>query len=271
MAPWSWSVLSMLAIAATEILVGFGGGPSPPKWAVPLRFAAAMTAFMPLVAMLGAKRPQDRAWQFVVLALWAILSLPAAQWLAFGGVREIHPARFWFLTILTIVTALNGIGTRAWLENLLVATGQAVLVAAFLPSSRDWLPDARGPLVALLAFAIAWTLWAARSPRASAGNPTQPIGSPLDHLWLDFRDAFGVVWSLRIIERTGAAARQHDWPVTLTWQGFRGRDADRPASEVPPAAAENFRALLRRFVSPERIKSRQNAPSGQDIDGASGS
>ncbi len=72
------------------------GGKPDPSWAAPARYIAAMSTFSPIMALLGAKRPQDRGWQFIVATLWAILSLPACEWLLFGGVAEIHPARFWF-------------------------------------------------------------------------------------------------------------------------------------------------------------------------------
>ena len=42
----------------------------------PLDFAAAMIVFCPAMALLGAKRPQDKPWQLIVLSLWGILALP---------------------------------------------------------------------------------------------------------------------------------------------------------------------------------------------------
>lgn len=94
-----------------------------------------------------------------------------------------------------------------------------------------------------------WTLMAVGLPRGAAAR------SPLDRVWLDFRDAFGVAWGLRVAERLNASAAMYSWPVTLTWQGFRGRQEG--TSDIPPAAVEEgLRGLLRRFVSPEWIDSR---------------
>jgi hypothetical protein len=77
----------------------------------------------------------------------------------------------------------------------------------------------------------------------------------LDRVWLDFRDAFGVVWSLRILERMNASATMYDWPVTLTWHGFEPR-ASATHVDTPSILEESFRTLLRRFVSPEWIEAR---------------
>ena len=124
-APWWWSAASLLVVASAEVLVGLsdtaGGTPS---WAAPLRYCAALSTFCPTIAVFGAKRPQDRAWQFIVLSLWAILSLPGGEWWLFGGVQEIHLAWFLFLIVLTLAGALNGVATRHWPSSLLYAAGQ---------------------------------------------------------------------------------------------------------------------------------------------------
>ena len=95
-----------------------------------------------MMALLGAKRPQDRGWQFIVAALWGILSLPSVHWLLFGGVREIHPAQLGFLAILVGVGVVNGAATRYWPSSLLYGGGQAALLAAYFDTSNDWLPGA---------------------------------------------------------------------------------------------------------------------------------
>lgn len=246
-APWVWSLVTLVALAATEILISLSGSPAP-DWAPHLRFAAAMSTVCPAMALLGAKRPQNRGWQFIVLSLWAILSLPSIEWLLFGGLREIHPARFWFLVILIAVGAANGLGTRRWPSSLLYCGGQSALMAPFF-STQAALSGSLSPLVGISALVLSWLLIAAESPRA------RRAASPLDRVWLDFRDAFGVVWALRIAERMNASANMYDWPVTLAWRGFVARNSDATA-DVSPAVEESFRTLLRRFVSPAWIDAR---------------
>jgi len=255
-AVWTWSLVTLTVIASSLVLIGFTATDPATNWAQPLRFIAAMSTFCPVMAMLGAKRPQDRAWQFIVASLWFILSLPAFEWLLYDGVREIHPARFWFLVVLVAVGVLNGVATRLWPSTLLYGLGQLALLAPFLPSgqtfrSGDWL-DAVG-LALLAAASTAETIVSLRVRQAVSG---------LDRAWLDFRDAFGVVWALRVAERMNAAATMHDWPVRLHWQGFQPAQEVEARAEVPAAVEESLRTLLRRFVSPawldERLAESQN-------------
>ncbi len=84
-AVWWWSFIALGTVVATELAIGIMQ-PQDNSWAEPLRFIAAASTFCPLVALLGAKRPQDRAWQWIVLSFWVILALPAAQaWLLRPG------------------------------------------------------------------------------------------------------------------------------------------------------------------------------------------
>ncbi|MBI3838440.1 MAG: hypothetical protein HY288_10970 [Planctomycetia bacterium] len=257
--PWYWSAVSLAAISLTEILVSLTVSFPPQPWVVPLRFAAAMSSFCPLMALLGAKRPQDRAWQFIVFSLWAILSLPSVEWLLFGGVQEMHPARFWFLAILICTGALNGTASRFWPSSWLVCLGQMALVMPFFSATQSWLPDSRGPQLGLLAIVAGWGLLAAGLPRGGTA------ATRLDRMWLDFRDAFGVVWSLRVAERINAASAIVGWPVTLGWRGFYAPDGPSASvPEMPAAVEESFRALLRRFVSPEWIDQRLIDPTRRE-------
>jgi hypothetical protein len=95
-------------------------------------------------------------------------------------------------------------------------------------------------------------------------------------VWLDFRDAFGVVWALRVADRFNATAQICGWPVRLGWHGLnvdRGlgeanQSAQSDANSTSPAALageigqqmqSTLATLLRRFVSPEWIEQRWRA------------
>jgi hypothetical protein len=249
-AVWRWSVMTLLCVAAVEIAVALNGQVPSPGWVSPLRLAAAVSTFCPTMALLGAKRPQDRGWQFVVIALWGILTLPAVYWLLAGGVQEIHPAQLGFLAILIGVGLVNGLATRFWFSSVLFCLGQLVMLAPFFPISADWFSASTAALVGLSAIVAAWSLVAARLP------PAREADTALDRVWLDFRDAFGAVWGLRVMERMNAASRMYGWPVVLTWSGFRTRDGSADVAHLPPAVEESLRMLLRRFVSAEWIDRR---------------
>jgi hypothetical protein len=246
-APWAWSLVALATIAATEAAAGLWAEPKA-TWIAQARFAAAASTFCPLVALLGAKRPQSGPWQYVVLSLWVVLSLPSVEWLLFGGLREIHPARLTFLGILVALGLLCGLGTRFWPSSVLYAAGQLGLLAPFLglaprPAS------APAPLLGFAAIVLAWLLLAVPWP------PERKASAPLDRLWLDFRDALGTAWALRVAQRMNASAATYDWPVRLAWQGFVDSEGEH-AADVPRAVEDSFRALLGRFVSSEWIDSR---------------
>jgi hypothetical protein len=245
-APWIWASVSLCTLTAVELALSLAGEAGP-TWAPAARYAAAMSTFTPIMALLGAKRPQDRGWQWIVLTLWIILCQPAGEWLLFGGVAEIHPARFWFQMILVVVGATNGLGTKNWLASALYCGGQVLLLLPF--------HSVEPPLAANTAafWGLAGIFLSAVSVTATGVSQRELRGS-LDRVWVDFRDEFGVVWALRILERVNASATMYDWPLHLTWQGFRERES--ASNEIPSLVEESFRTLLRRFVSAEWIDER---------------
>jgi len=261
-APWWWSLAVLVSLTAVEAIAAVT---STATWVAPLRYLAAMSTFTPIMALLGAKRPQDRGWQFIVLSLWGILSLPAFEWLLFGGVAEIHPARFWFLIILIGVGATNHVGTRWWPASLFYSAGQVVLLLPYFSATPPLAPH----LAAWLGTACivaSWALMALDWPRARAARTS------LDRVWIDFRDAFGAVWALRVAERINSSAAMYDWPVALGWQGFvrrltsgeAGHETAREVVDVPPAVEESLRTILRRFVSAEWIDLRLQRTAPQE-------
>jgi hypothetical protein len=251
-APWVWGAISVTTVGAVETFLALDGT-NAAAWAPALRYAAAMSTFCPIVALLGAKRPQNVGWQWIVLSLWAILCQPSIEWLLFGGVAEIHPARFWFLMILVFVGATNGLGTRNWLASVFFSCGQILLLLPYF-SAQPVIAADRAAACGLLSLFL-WGVCLLLTDRRSSGVAIRSDANRLDRVWLDFRDAFGVVWSLRILERMNASATMYDWPVTLTWHGFEPR-ASATHVDTPSLVEESFRTLLRRFVSPEWIEAR---------------
>ena len=78
-AVWWWAVLAMSVVAGPEAFIaagptanGGGAGGYGENWIESLRLAAAAATFCPPVALFGAKRPQDRAWQWIVLSFWVV-------------------------------------------------------------------------------------------------------------------------------------------------------------------------------------------------------
>jgi hypothetical protein len=251
---WWWSWGALLAVTLVELLAARISLGSPPFWLSGLRLIAGGLTLCPALSLMGAKRPQDRAWNWVVLALWGLLILPVAvSWYrptatplaAYGPLA-------YFLWVLIALGFVNLIATRFWLVALLLATGQVAYLASHLPFAPA--PSAWGPAIGNVCLAGSLPLAALLSRRES------PAAIPLDRAWLDFRDTFGLFWSLRLQERVNDAAMKLDWPVRLTWFGFVAASDGRPMTNWPSdlqrAVRQTLQGLLRRFVSPRWLSAR---------------
>jgi len=262
--PWIWSVVALLSLACLNLgeLPLLGLSPAALSHG---RYAAAVLSFMPLMAVLGASRPRDRGWHVVTFGLLVILLLPSAEsWLYRPGQRlVIEGARAWFLVILVGLGPVNYGATRFRASSLAMAAAQVLLLEKLLP----WPASLKGAVVwgnlgaGFATPLVLVAIWLARRPTAPA---SRKLEMPLDRVWLGFRDAYGMLWGLRVVERMGASARMYHWPVTLHWSGFS--PTDEPGSEAPldPQTAAQmaavFNNLLLRFVSEEWIAERKRAP-----------
>jgi hypothetical protein len=252
---WWWTLLALVAWSAVELAAV--SRLVEGSMATPLRLATATLSFCPVVAVLGAKRPQHAAWNFVVLSLWAIVALPAAENLLLHRGRDVAmgDARGWFLWIMVLLGPINFLPTRFWLPSLLLAAGQIIAQGRYLPLLRRevfWESDAVGLFLATAALVTTWFI--SRRPTRST--------NPYDRLWLDFRDSFGLLWGLRVQERLNVVARQEKWGVELTWHGFRtsdhGNSLDKMPDTIEPGLRTSLKGLLRRFVSNEWLEERLN-------------
>ncbi len=256
-APLAWAVGSLGSIAAAEALIG--GEFVSQALAQHLRYLAAVSTFCPLMAVLGAKRPQDGGWQWVVATLVLVAALPSLNSLAFfpGSPIELHGFVRWCLVLsLWALGFANHLPTRYWPSAVLASGAQIWLLAPQMPEFA-WLIPANIPsdlrvASAAAALALAATLWAMSWPGTSRGE------TPLNRVWLDFRDNFGTVWGLRIAIRFQATAEICQWPQSLAWQGLPAEEALSP--EIHQAMENCLRTLLRRFVSDDWIATRLSPP-----------
>jgi hypothetical protein len=184
------------------------------------------------MAVLGARRPGLTAWNFVVAGLLAVLLLPLAEgW----GEPRLGPLRTSFLTATILVVPFNYLPTRFGLAALLLATGCGIELAALLSYT------AMSELRALDSFVVWGRILVAISPWVAWGlmkGKRRPL-SEFDQLWLDFRDRFGLTWTLRLREQFNRAAANASWSVHLGWSGLQGRVGDEMLSAL--------QALLKRF------------------------
>jgi hypothetical protein len=274
-APCLWAMGAYGLLAVVEVAAFYSG---PAVWVSHLRFLAAGATFCPLMALLGAKRPQDRGWQFVVLSLLALVAFYALTELAYRPHRPLalHWVVRWLLIApLLAIGLLNHLLTRYWLPAMLVAVGQGLLLAPQFPEFEGWLPTSLtdGPGAAdatALAGIVALSTGALVAIALARGQPpegrtTSAVG--LERAWLDFRDQFGALWGLRVAARFNQSAEQLRWEMRLGWHGLESavpppHDPNIALVPTEPAARPVFESLLRRFVDDAWLASRWGSADG---------
>lgn len=258
--PWAWFLVALVGTTVGEIMAARIG---PTVSATPLRLLTAALTLCPPMSLSGAKRPQDKPWHIIVASLWLVLTLPALQNVMMHktGELETHAARAWFLFTLLICGVLNSLFTRFWPCVLLAAVGQAILLSPYLP----W------PLKALSACDSSWGVMSVSGAvilATTCFRRRRRPAEPLDHLWLDFRDAFGLLWTLRVAEQINKVSRASGWNVSASWQGIRSHGQSLGLQEWPPDQRRAFHQslcnLLRRFVNEEWIAARLGMASVSD-------
>ncbi|MBI1902107.1 MAG: hypothetical protein HYS13_13475 [Planctomycetia bacterium] len=256
-APIAWGCAALLVLAGVEVASAFQWAPRESLSC--LRYLATCGTFAPGMALLGAKRPQDRAWQFVVLTLLAVLALPVVQsWAISRGEFQVHAAMRWLLIVpLLALGILNGLPTRhSWIV-LFGGAGQALLFLPYFPEipgynawqSLPQLPSAIGVFL-MSAAVVAW---------AGGFGGRREEALSLDRVWREFRDGFGAAWALRVVQQFNQSAAICKWSVVLRWRGLEGRQPGSPpelSDEERAAVERSLRTILRRFVGEEWIEQR---------------
>jgi hypothetical protein len=271
-APAAWALAAALGVAVVEAGLAWRGELADSMTASLWRYAAAAGTFCPLMGVLGAKRPQDRGWQWVVLSLWVILLVPALQAVAArSGTRlELYGAWRLLLAALIAVGLLNYLPTRYALAAVLFAIGQALLFAPYLitiESSGDG-PRIIGLALILAASALALVIESRRVLLPS--DDGEPSIARFNARWFAFRDGWGAFWGLRVMQRVNQTAELSGWPVRLEWwEGFvpiaegGNLDAKDIALDAETAAhiQQTLDSLLRRFERLDSAEVRSNTHS----------
>jgi len=193
-----------------------------------------------------------------VLSLWAILVLPVVESLVLrhGQMPDVRGARSWFMLILIGLGIANSLPTRFWFPAILFGGGQLLMLATSLPFVRE-LVDRSPTIKGFSCCAMAVIVVTRLAIRKRNANDS------LDGVWRDFRDAFGLLWGLRVAEQINIAARSSNWRLTLRWRGFideRGEALEFSSlpEETRKPLQQVLENLLRRFVTQEWIAARMD-------------
>ncbi len=234
-----WAMLAWLSWAAAIWVDDSDSAALPPA-----RYLALCMTGCAGVAVLGARRPHVVAWDFVVISLLAVMLLPLAE-AQLLGTHSTEGLRVLFLAGTIVVGVLNYLPTRLGPAAFVLTVGIAIEISRL--AAPAWAPgrETYWLVVGTQAAApwIAWLCWRLRPAEKAE----------FDRLWLDFRDAWGMVWSQRAREQFNHAAENAGWPVTLSWRGLRPSDGeeDRIAANEEKYLV-TLRAILQRFLAADQ-------------------
>ncbi len=220
---------------------------------------SAILACCPLISVLGAKRPTSRVWNwFIILPLIAVLGWPALTVLIrypdLVALKIQAPVYLGFALVLVMGIG-NYMGSRYGMSAFLL--GVAVALSLWpTSSSYSGTVDSAIRLRGIAAFICGIAVLHAyrQSIRPSLED------SGYDKLWFDFRDAFGIVWSIRIQDRINQTAEKETWCVRLGTEGFIWEE-DAPSDKrdlSEERLTHTLHWLLRRFVDSKWIDERLN-------------
>jgi hypothetical protein len=263
---WLWGLIAVCGLLVVGLIPEVTDNPRPsPKPAY--WFAAWSLTFCPAITLLGIKRPQHIGWHAVTVSLWGILVLPAIEAVILrpGQAIELGGLRPWFLLVLILLSPVTFFAGRFAWPAAILGFAQGLFFARYLPWGEFLAIGAERCGSPILWLATSAVLAEVQFHRQYA------IDNPLDRVWLDFRDSFGLFWGLRVAERVNAAAELVSWPFRLEWWGLMrtaSKDSDVTLPrEIPPELRTAVRGLLRRFVANEWLTSRwaKDETDGADV------
>jgi hypothetical protein len=252
-----WAMLAATLLLGASLLAIHEPPSSGRPGAARLTYLAILCLLAAFGSVLNARVPGSRVWAGLMAVLVLVFLIP---WLEgpLGMHRRFGLAPFrldspWnlFYGFLVAVGVTNYLPTRFALAA--VGFGATFLLEYLALAHWDWPPGRRAIFWSWIGWTFVLSVWTARW-RADY-RPTAVV--PFERLWFWFRDAWGVVWALRTLERFNRTAELKGWPIRLTWFGVcaTGVHEGGHTVAVPAEAISDFRALVRRFATGERLES----------------
>ncbi|MCA9077224.1 MAG: hypothetical protein KDA93_19515 [Planctomycetaceae bacterium] len=259
---WVWSMASvvywLITLCWPVISPGTKEGVDDLMW-----YSVALLSLCPPIAVLGARRPGAAAWTwFVILPMLAVLGWPMLTVLG----SDLQPGSFQLelpqligFTLVLVMGTGNYVGTRYWISACLYAVALCLIVAPLSTVTPASLTPGFARTLGSLAMGAA-VIVPSLLPRRSEAR------DPLDRIWYDFRNLFGLVWSRRLQERINGVAQQREVPVEMTPLGILWKESlsETSRKEAKDKLEQVLRWHLRRFVDAEWIDARMPPPSSPD-------
>ncbi|GIX04423.1 MAG: hypothetical protein KatS3mg114_0292 [Planctomycetaceae bacterium] len=237
MVPWL-GLGTLLGMVSTGLV--WLRGQTNPMW----DYLWLVTCLVPLIAVLGARSPQHRAWPFFVLMplwviLWGPVLLPSVQGAAF------HLEGPWLLMLLVVfvlgggnVLGVPGGGTT--LLHVMAAVTWSLSWAEVLPEHLRW--DWLWHVLHTLGWGGRIHTWHVLLTQPITGNRW----TRLQQLWLHFTALYGLVWSQRIRDKLMTMARRRECVAVLEVGGFH--TPCEPSETEQRFWEDHLHGLLRHFV-----------------------
>jgi len=262
---WTWGLAAQVSWLVSCSVNAFASAGSP--LLDQLWLWTAILTLCPLIAALGARRPASRVWNwFIILPLMAVLGWPGftviCAWPELATLRIQAPACVGF-ALVTVMGAGNYMGTRFTTPAVLAVL--AVLLA-LLPLTTFLQLDQGSIQVVRAAAGIVFSGAVVCAIRQGLRAGLEE--SRFDRLWFDFRDTFGIVWSIRIQDRLNLTAEKENWQTRLGPHGFEWelKTSLEQRKSTQDRMEHALRWNLRRFVDPEWIDERLQSPAGEQAD-----
>jgi hypothetical protein len=250
-----WAALGLCILGVAHLLAWSeppsSGGPLSGR----LTYIAVLSFLAAFTSVLNARSPGAKVWAGLMAVLIVVFLIP---WLEAptrlrrsGGLAPLHLDAPWtlFYLVIVLVGVTNYLPTRFGVAAVGFALGFSLEYLGL--TGIGWSPERRAAIWSGVGWSFGASVWIARwcaqrAPRAR---------TKLERQWFWFRDAWGVVWALRTLERFNREAQLRNWPVRLGWFGLTAAGSSEPHGALPnPEEAEaTLRGLLRRFVEPARL------------------
>lgn len=252
-----WAAVSIaLGVAAEGFALGEPLATGRPA-AGHLAYLACLAALSATISVLNARTPGGGAWAVLMVLMVVVFLIPWLEGPGLGhGPDRLARLRLdspWtiFYGLLVVAGVTNYLPTRYGPAAALVGLG---FLLEYLGLTR-WVTSPSGR--AVLWAAVPWSFAAAVATADLRARRERPGACRAEAVWFWFRDHWGAVWGLRLLERFNRSAEAQDWPVRLAWHGLvpapGAAAGGGPVPPTPPEAAVVLEGLLRRFASAPRL------------------